>query len=76
MIRPDFPQRGKACGQRGWKWHPVGGFNGEGISPRMAMNTVFFTSIVGTQASSACVYGSLACPYPASAPTRPPVPGT
>ena len=26
-------QRAKAWGQRGWKWHPLGGASGEGISP-------------------------------------------
>ncbi len=28
-------QRAMACGQRGWKWQPVGGLSGDGISPLM-----------------------------------------
>ena len=28
-----------ACGQRGWKWHPVGGASGEGSSPAIGLSS-------------------------------------
>ena len=47
--------RSIACGQRGWKWQPVGGFSGEGISPLTVRNACRPAPRRGTWSSSACV---------------------
>ena len=46
MARRDLPQlrrlarhRSNACGQRGWKWQPLGGASGDGISPLIGEKT-------------------------------------
>jgi hypothetical protein len=44
-----------AAGQRGWKWHPVGGANGDGSSPAIGAKRRFLVSSRGALASSAWV---------------------
>ena len=48
-------QRGMACGQRGWKWQPEGGFNGDGISPYTPWKMRLRPVMRGTSLSSAWV---------------------
>ena len=52
---PASLQRAMASGQRGWKWQPVGGDSGEGISPTIGLNWVLRVSRRGTCFSSAWV---------------------
>jgi hypothetical protein len=42
-------------GQRGWKWHPGGGFSGEGISPDITENPCFSGFVCGTDFIRLCV---------------------
>jgi hypothetical protein len=44
-----------AAGQRGWKWQPAGGANGDGSSPLTGAKRRFFVSSRGALASSAGV---------------------
>jgi len=47
-----------ACGQRGWKWHPVGGEIGFGMSP-VSAGVMLLRRATGAGAAfmSAWVYG-------------------
>jgi hypothetical protein len=46
-------QRGIASGQRGWKWQPLGGSSGDGISPLMGRNSECRVSRRGTSRNNA-----------------------
>ena len=48
-------QRGPAIGQRGWKWQPLGGLSGEGISPAIGWKSFRPTPTRGTLSNRALV---------------------
>ena len=57
-LDPSYKQRYPhqfSGGQRGWKWQPVGGARGEGISPTIGVNRVLRESRRGTCLSRAWV---------------------
>ncbi len=51
-------QRSITLGQRGWKWHPDGGFSGLGTSPLSTISSRLSAGCEGSAAAnSARVYG-------------------
>ena len=60
MAGSSSAQRCPARGQRVRNRHPLGGWTGEGGSPRMVVVALAF-ALPGTESSSAFVYGCKGC---------------